>query len=46
MSFLSKDKLENGVVLPVPAELVNRLVCKEFDILQLAIFVNCVNSWY
>ena len=33
MSFRSKDKSESGVVMPVPAELVHRLVCKELDIL-------------
>ena len=32
-SFLSKDKSEDGVEIPVPAEFVNRLVCKELDIL-------------
>ena len=26
MSFLVKDKSESGVVIPVPAELVNRLL--------------------
>ena len=33
MAFLSKDKSESGMVIPVPAELINRLVCKELNIL-------------
>ena len=31
MSFLSKDKSESGVVIPVPAELVNKRAFKEFN---------------
>ena len=33
MSFLSKDKSESGVVTLAPAEFVNRLVCKELNVL-------------
>ena len=43
---LLKDKSESGVVIPVPAELVNRLVCKELTMLYLVVFVINVNSWY
>ena len=31
MSSLSKEKLESGVVIPVPAELANKPIFKELD---------------